>query len=75
MEECRSFGMNFSISFGGNEGGGVLSPALRLPGRGDDRVGSPKITASAPNVAAFSRIFSRFESKLNHQLSTLNTAI
>jgi len=67
--------MTFSISLGGNESGGVLSPAVRLPGRGDDRRGSPKTTASAPNVAAFSTIFSSFESKLNHQLSTLKTAI
>ena len=75
MKECRSSGMNFSISLGGNEGGGVLSPTVRSPGRGDDRGESPKTTASAPNVAAFSRIFSLLDSKLNHQLSTVNTAI
>jgi len=75
MEECRLSGMNLSFSFGGSEAGGALSSAVRLPGKGDDRRGSPKTTASAPNVAAFARIFSRFESKLSHQLSTLNTAI
>lgn len=75
VEECRSSGMNFSISLGGNESEGVLCPAERVPGLVGERRRSPKTTASAPNVAAFSSIFSSFESKLNHQLSTLKTAI
>jgi len=75
MEGCRLSGVNFSISLGGDEGSGVLCPAAGFPGEGGDKRRSPKITASAPNVAAFASIFSRFSSSLNHQLSTTKTAI
>src|SRR5262245_60754265 len=74
-EGCSSSGINASVSSGGDEGGGVLCPVVEFPAGGDDRPGSPKTTASAPNVAAFSSIFSRFSSSLNHQLSTAKTAI
>ena len=74
-DECRSSGMTFSESLGGNEGGGVLGSAVRLRGTGAERRRSPNTTASAPKFAAFSIIFSRLESALNHQLSTVKTAI
>jgi hypothetical protein len=75
MEECSSSGINVSLSSGCNEGGGVPCPVVGFPAGGGDRLRSPKTTASAPNVEAFSRIFSRFSSSLNHQLSTAKTAI